>query len=218
MIRVVIAEDHHLVRQGLRFLLEQVKDIQVIGEAENGQEAVSLAQDLKPDVMILDINMPLLDGIEATKTITERGLTVQILILSMYADESLVKKAFRNGARGYVLKNSVAEDLIQAIRQVSTRQMYLSPIIAHENSATGKALFDSLDEMDPVDELTQRERQVCRMIADGKTNQAIATELGISVKTVEKHRSSLMAKLGVSDTASLVRAAIQHRLIFIEGS
>jgi DNA-binding NarL/FixJ family response regulator len=214
MIRVVIADDHNLVRQGICALLGNEDDIRVIGEARDGLEAVSMVENLNPDVLILDINMPQLDGIETMKRVIQLGSDTRVIILSMYSDESLIKKALINGARGYLLKRSVTEDLLSAVRSASRREIFISPDIAD------KADIDWITaqpEDDPLEQLTSRERQIFKLVAEGNTNSAIATELGISVKTVEKHRASLMEKLGVSDVTGLVRQAIQLGLIFLEG-
>jgi DNA-binding NarL/FixJ family response regulator len=175
-----------------------------------------MVQQFQPDVMVLDINMPRLEGIEATKRISDLQLRSQVLILSMYSDEALVKKALKNGARGYLLKRSVSEELITAVRAVSRREIYISPAI--EKTVVTDLLNSTADtgKLDPINLLTPREREVFKLIAEGYTNNAIALELDISVKTVEKHRAKLMEKLGVSDLVGLVRAAIKHRVIFIE--
>lgn len=216
MIRVVIADDHHLVRQGIRALLEKQAYIQVIGEARDGQEALNLTQTLKPDVLVLDINLPCINGIEVIRRVRGEALPTEVLILSMYDDESLVKRALRNGARGYILKKSISEELFTAIAAASTRRTYLSPELRDilENGAPPPN--GSSGPLDEFDRLTAREREVCQLIAEGNTNQEIAQCLGISVKTVEKHRASLMEKLNVQDVAGLIREAIRHNLIFIE--
>lgn len=216
MIRVVIADDHHLVRQGIRALLEKQAHIQVIGEARDGQEALDLTQTLKPDVLVLDINLPCINGIEVIRRVRSEALPTEVLILSMYDDESLVKRALRNGARGYVLKKSISEELFTAIAAASTRRTYLSPELRDilENGAPPPN--GSSGPLDEFDRLTAREREVCQLIAEGNTNQEIAQRLGISIKTVEKHRASLMEKLNVQDVAGLIREAIRHNLIFVE--
>jgi two-component system, NarL family, response regulator NreC len=214
MIQLVIADDHHLVRQGLKMLLDAQPDIQVVGEACDGQEAVNLAQSLKPDVLILDISMPLVNGIDAAKQIRLLGLSTRLLVLSMYSDESLVKKAFRNGVSGYLLKKSITEDLLSAIHQVYSGEYYISPDLKLHLDLD--KILSTPQEPDISDRLTVREREVCQLIAEGKTNQAISFQLKISVKTVEKHRSNLMEKLGAQDVASLMRIAIQQALVVIE--
>lgn len=216
MIRVIVADDHHLVRQGIRALLEKQGHIQVIGEAQDGQEAVALTHSLKPDVLLLDINMPRINGIEVVRRVRETGSPTEIIILSMYEDESLVMKALRNGARGFILKKSVTEELFTAIAAASARKTYLSPEIVNvlENGALQPGT--DRDPSDDFDRLTSREREVCQLIAEGNTNGEIALKLGISVKTVEKHRANLMEKLGVQDVAGLVREAIKNSIVFVE--
>lgn len=214
MIDVVIADDHHLVRQGIRALLEKERDIRVVGEAKDGNEAIELVTRLSPDVLVLDVNMPRLGGIEATKLIRTQDLPTQVLILSMYSDESLVKKAFRNGARGYLLKQSVTEELLNAVRAASRWEFYISPALSE---VVGTHLFDTGElDVDPFETLTPREIEIFKLVAEGSTNNAIAYSLKISVKTVEKHRASLMEKLGVYDLAGLVRAAVKHGIIFVD--
>ena len=216
MIRIIIADDHHLVRQGIRALLEKQPDLQIIGEAQDGKEAVQMCLDSVPDVILLDINMPLLNGIEVTKRIADSGIKTQVLILSMYSDLTLVRRAFRSGACGYLLKKSISEDLINGIRTASLRKYYISPALpglSDEDDWLGEINDPQGDEFD---QLTSREREICQMIVEGMTNLAIARQLGISVKTVEKHRANLMYKLGVSDIVSLTKEAIKHGLVFLE--
>jgi DNA-binding NarL/FixJ family response regulator len=214
MINVVVADDHNLVRQGICALLEGEDDLCVVGEARDGIEAVSLAESMKPNVLVLDINMPRQDGIETLKEIKRLGLGIQVIILSMYSDESLIKKALKNGARGYLLKRSVTEDLLTAIRATNRDEIFISPEIT--NNVDIDWIITQPEDDDPLGHLTPRERQIFKLVAEGYTNYAIANELGISVKTVEKHRSNLMEKLGVSDVTGLVREAILHGLIFLE--
>jgi DNA-binding NarL/FixJ family response regulator len=217
MIKVVIADDHHLVRKGIRALLENEDDITVIGEAQDGREALELAERLRPDVLVMDINMPRLDGIEATQRIREIKLNTHVLILSMYSDESLVRKAYRKGARGYLLKRSVTEELLKAVRAVSRREYFISADIETNLELDIYNIIRETGDLDPFDTLTSREKDVFKLVSEGMTNNAIAYELGISAKTVEKHRASLMEKMGVDDLPGLVREAIRHGLIFIEG-
>ena len=209
MIKVLIADDHHLVRQGIRLLLERAEDIGVVGEARDGEEAVAMVASLSPDVVVIDVTMPGLSGIDATPRLLEARPGVAIVILSMHEDEALVRRALRNGARAYVLKGSLADELLLGIRAAHRGATYLSP-----QAALG---FSHGTEPDPesseVPALTRREREVISLIGEGLTNRAIAARLGISVKTVERHRTSLMAKLDVHTVVELVREGIRAGLI-----
>jgi DNA-binding NarL/FixJ family response regulator len=214
MIRVILAEDHHLVRQGIRVLLERAEDIEVVAEAADGREAVELVERLAPDVVLMDIAMPRLNGAEATSRIGALDVPTQVVILSMYSDPTLVRQALRSGAVGYVLKRSVTEELLLAIRAASRGEMYLSP------SVSGPILMELLaastpSRVSPLDQLTPREREVLQLIAEGHTNKSIAEALHISVKTVEKHRANVMSKLDVHDVAGLTRLAVKQGLVFL---
>jgi DNA-binding NarL/FixJ family response regulator len=216
VIHVVLADDHHLVRQGIRALLAQAGDIEVVGEAEDGPAAIELAQRLTPDVLVMDIGMPRMSGIEAIAQIHSLHLPTQMLILSMYSDEILVRQALRNGARGYLLKRSVVEELLLAVRAVHRSETYLSPQISSAILADFLARRDGTVETSLFDRLSPRERQVLQLVAEGRTNNEIAETLQIAVKTVEKHRASLMAKLKVQDLAGLLRKAMRHGLIVFD--
>ena len=216
MIRVIIADDHHLVRQGIHSLIEKAPDIEVIAEAEDGQHAIELVEKQVPDVLVMDISMPRLNGMQAAERVRALHLPTQIVMLSMHSDDLMVKQALRHGARGYLLKTSVTEELLLAIRAASKGETYLSPAIS-------KTILDDFlmhpterEELSPVDRLSPREREVLQLIAEGKTNSAIAQLMKISVKTVEKHRASLMAKLKVHDMVALVRIAIKHGLVSLD--
>ena len=216
MIRVLIVEDHHLVRQGIRALLEKADDMQVVGEARDGQEAVELAEKLTPDVIVMDLSMPRLNGTQATERVRALRLPSQVVILSMYSDETLVKQALRCGAKGYLLKHSVTEELLLAVRAACRGETYLT------SAVSGQILADVLTppgdsgDSQPYDRLSAREQQVLKLVAEGRTNNAIAQIMNVSVKTVEKHRSSLMQKLNVHDMAGLVKVAMKHGLIFMD--
>ncbi|MCA1554781.1 MAG: response regulator transcription factor [Chloroflexi bacterium] len=215
MVRVVIADDHHLVRQGIRALLEKANDIDVVGEAADGQEAVELVEKLVPDVLVIDISMPRLGGLQAIERVRGLRLPTQIVMLSMHSDEVMVRQALRKGARGYLLKRSVTEELLLAIRAASRSETYLSPAISRTVLEDFLTLPNGAD-MSPLERLSPREREVLQLIAEGKTNSAIAGLMKISVKTVEKHRASLMAKLKVHDMVALVRIAIKHGLVTLD--
>lgn len=215
MMKLILADDHHLVRQGLRSLLEKSYDIKIIAEAENGQEAVTLTERLTPDVLVMDIAMPRLNGIQAAEQIRSLGLKTQVVILSMHFDETLVRQALRSGVRGYLLKNSVVEELLLAIRAAGRGEIYLSPTISEivvSDLMTGQG---ELKMVSPFEQLSAREREVLKLIAEGATNKTIAEAMNISIKTVEKHRTNLMSKLNVHDLVGLVRVAIKHGLIFV---
>jgi DNA-binding NarL/FixJ family response regulator len=217
MIRVVLAEDHHIVREGIRIFLEEADDIEVVAEADNGQQAVALVQKLMPDVIIMDINMPRLTGLQAAEQILDLALPTRIVILSGHSDKDLIRQALRAGARGYLLKSSPPTELYQAIRTIYQGQIFICPKIAWRvktddlaGQGQGAAITNDLERLSP------REREVLKLIAEGHTNKAIARILKLSIKTVEKHRSRLMAKLDVHDLAGLVRLALKHGLIFLE--
>ncbi len=216
MIRVVIADDHHLVRQGLRALLEKAGDIEVVGEAADGQEALDVVAQLLPDVLLLDIAMPHLNGVEAVGRLQGLGVKTQTLILSMYADDTLVRQALRNGAKGYLLKRAVSDELLLAVRAVGRGDTFLSPEVAGPVVSALVGAPPRSADLGPLDQLTSRERQVLQLIAEGHTNREIAAHLRLSQKTVEKHRSHLMAKLQTHDTAGLVRFAIKHGLVALD--
>jgi DNA-binding NarL/FixJ family response regulator len=215
VIRVIVADDHHLVRQGIRALLERADDIEVVGEAADGQEAIELVQRLDPDVLVMDIAMPRLDGTQATERVRALGVATQVVILSMHSDETLVRQTLRSGAKGYLLKRSVTEELLLAVRAAVRGEIYLSPAISAPILDEFLALQADPEELRPFDLLTPREREVLQLIAEGHTNTAIAQMMNVTVKTVEKHRASLMSKLKVHDVAGLVRSAIKRGLIFL---
>ncbi len=214
MIRVIIAEDHNLVRQGIRALLEQSGTVQVIAEAATGDEAVKLTEKHKPDVVVMDLSMPRLDGAQAAERILEMKLPTQIIILSMHADTTMVQQLLRRGVKGYLLKDAVSAELMLAIQSVSEGKMFLSPTIS--DSVMTLLLSPEAVAESAVDLLTPREREVLQLVAEGNTNNAIAETLHISVKTVEKHRANVMNKLGVNDLASLVREAIKQGLVLLD--
>lgn len=216
MIRVLIADDHNLVRKGIRSLLEESGTIEVVYEAADGYEAVEKVTELQPDIAILDISMPRLDGVQASEHILGQGLNTQIIILSMHSDPIIVHQLLKKGVRGYLKKDALTEELILAVNSAAQRKTYLSPTISED--VMPLLLFSDGENIpeSPSDLLTPREREVLQLIAEGHTNQSAAHTLGISVKTIEKHRANVMSKLNVADLPSLIRKAIKHKLIFME--
>lgn len=212
MIRIMIVEDHHLVRQGLKALLENEPDFEVMAEAADGQEAIRLVNQLDPDLILMDISLPKLNGIQVLKKLQAENCNVPVVILSMHEDLSLVRQALRYGARGFLLKRSVTDELLLAIRAAIKRETYISSILSGE-------LFQELITQTTNDDdeiLSPREIEVLHLIAEGYTNSEIGQILNISVKTVEKHRSNLMEKLGTHDMAGLIKEAIRRKLIFLD--
>ena len=208
MIRILLADDHALVRHGFRMILAAQPDMEIAGEAGNGREAIELAQKLKPDVVVMDVAMPELNGIEATRRLIELAPRTRVLALSMHKDNVYVREILRAGARGYLLKDSADADLIAAVRAVAKGEGYLSP------GVSDAVLSDYRRHVtDPLDLLTSREREVLQLIAEGKTNKEIATSLTLSVYTVEAHRGRLMEKLNLHSTGELVRFAVRSGLI-----
>lgn len=209
MIKIALADDHKVVRQGLRALLEGVKEFKVVAEAGDGKEIVELVLREKPDVAVIDLAMPSLNGVEATRRIVRDSPAVRVLVLSMYTGEEYVREALGAGAAGYLVKDSAADDLVEAIRRVARGESFLSPAIAHLADRSGAA-------SSPLERLTTREREVLQLIAEGNSNKEIAARLSLSVKTIEAHRTNLMAKLDIHDTASLTRFAIARGLVRTE--
>ncbi len=208
MIRILLADDHMLVRQGFKMILSAQPDMQIVGEAGNGREAVELAEKLQPDLVIMDVTMPELNGIEATRRLVTIAPRARVLALSMHKDSVYVREILRAGARGYLLKDSADADLIAAVRAVAKGEGYLSPAVSEA------VLTDYRRHVtDPLDLLTTREREVLQMIAEGKTNKEIATSLNLSVYTVEAHRGRVMEKLNLHSTGELVRFALRNGLI-----
>jgi DNA-binding NarL/FixJ family response regulator len=210
MIRVLLVDDHTLVREGIRLCLEAVGDIQVVGEAEDGRQAVSRARELRPDVVVMDISLPGQSGIDATAEIKRELPGVQVVGLSMYDNEEYVTRLLKAGAAGYVLKRSAATDLVAAVRAAHAGEAFLYPSIAR------RVIDDYLRRLDrePVGAgLTAREREILGYIVDGRSNREIAELLTLSVKTVENHRTNVMAKLDAHDRGQLVRAAERLGLV-----
>ena len=213
-VRVLICDDHTLVREGLRSLLQIEEDIQVVGEAATGREAVQLAQTLHPDVVLMDIAMPELSGLEATRQITKLAPAVRVLILSSYSDDEFVQQLAEAKGAGYVLKQTTYADVVRAIREAKKGNAFFSPAISKRLSEHYR---ETITRGTPVkvrtDLLTSRETEVLQLIAEGDGNKQIAAGLGISIKTVERHRQRLMDKLGIHDVAGLTRYAISKGLV-----
>ncbi len=207
-IRILLADDHALVRQGFRMLLSSDEAFEVIGEATNGKEAVELCAELKPDVVVMDVTMHELNGIEATRRIIEFLPRTRILALSMHKDSVYVREILRAGASGYLLKDAMESDLIAAVRAVARGEGYLSPGVSES------VLTDYRRHVtDPIDLLSSREREVLQLIAEGKTNKEIAVLLNLSVYTIDAHRGKVMEKLNLHSTGELVRFAVRKGLI-----
>src|SRR5215467_2802164 len=213
-IRVVLADDHTAVRQGLRALLTAEGDIEVIGEAENGRQAIQIVKKLLPDVAVIDIAMPVLNGLEATRQITRAVPSTKVLILSSYSDDDYVQQVTQAGAAGYLVKQTAANELLKAIREAHRGNAYFSPAIAKRlRDHCRKAFVSGQPVKRRSDYLTTREAEVLQLIAEGRANKQIAAELCISIKTVEKHRQQVMNKLGIHDVAGLTRHAISKGII-----
>jgi two-component system response regulator NreC len=213
MIRVLIAEDHLLVREGIRALLERSGDIHVMGEAGNGQEAIEMVEQFKPDVLIMDIMMPRMNGIQAAENIRDLRLPTHILLLSMYSDAGFVHQALQCGVKGYVLKSSVSDELLWAVRAVASGKTYLSGPISEIVVESAINPHAGLQEGDPFSSLSPREKEILQLIAEEHTSGEIGKMLFISEKTVEKHRAKLMEKLNVRNLAGLVRLAVKYHLV-----
>jgi two-component system, NarL family, response regulator NreC len=212
-IRVLLADDHTLMRRGLRLIIEQQPDLAVVGEAEDGRQAVSLAVSLKPDAAVLDIGMPNLNGIEAAKQITDHESGAAIIILSMHADETYILRALKAGARGYLLKDSAESDLVRAIRSVAEGKSFFSPAVSKVLLEDYVKKLQRTGSEDSYDLLTPREREILQLIAEGKSNKDVANLLHLSVYTVETHRANLMEKLKLKSVPELTLYAVRKGII-----
>jgi two-component system response regulator NreC len=212
-IRIVLADDHTILRRGLRLVLERELDFAVVGEANNGREAIDLVIRDNPDVVVLDIGMPLLNGIEAARRIHEERLKTAIVILSMHSDEGYILKALRAGARGYLLKDSAETDLIQAIRAVCAGKAFFSPSVSRVLADDYVRQLQQQGVEDPFELLTSRERELLQLIGELKSTKDIANLLGVSPYTVDTHRANLMQKLNVHSIPELILCAMRKGLI-----
>jgi two-component system response regulator NreC len=211
--RILLADDHDVVRKGLRYILQRQDGIDVIGEAKNGREAVKMAEELRPDLVIMDIAMPLLSGIEATVQIAKSSPKTKVIILSMYSDETYLVRILTAGAKGYLLKDSTETDLIPAVKAVIQGKPFFSAQIAQTLLEDYMRQLKQRGLQDSYDLLTDREKEVLQLLAGGKSNKEVATLLDLSVYTIETHRTNLMQKLNLHNTAELVLYAVRKKLI-----
>jgi DNA-binding NarL/FixJ family response regulator len=211
-IRILIADDHGVVAEGLKHVVESAGDMQVVAIVGDGREAVRVAKELQPDVVLMDLSMPELNGADATRAILERDSNCRVIVLSMYVEREYVRRALKAGASGYVVKRSAAKEVVDAIRAVSAGQRYLSPRVADVviDDYSGDAKGDLLEK------LSAREREVLQLLAEGRTGAEIAARLSLSQKTVETYRARLVEKLGIRDVAGLVKFAIQRGLVSLD--
>jgi RNA polymerase sigma factor (sigma-70 family) len=210
---VLIADDHGVVRKGLRLLLEQYPELAVVGEAANGREAVTMAAALSPQIVVLDVAMPILNGIEAAEQILKVNSKMGIIVLTMHADESYLLRALNVGVKGYLLKESAEEDLLLAIKAVANGKPFFSRAINETLLEDYMRMLKQQGLSDTFDLLTAREKEVLQLLAEGKTNKEVAQLLDVSPYTVESHRTNLMQKLGIHNTAEIVLYAVRKRLV-----
>ncbi|HEY6468075.1 MAG TPA: response regulator transcription factor [Candidatus Acidoferrales bacterium] len=212
-LKILLADDHVVMRTGLRALLERQPNLEVVGETENGRETIERVEALRPDVVVMDVGMPVLNGIEATKQIAGEKSGTAVIILSMHADESYVMRALKAGARGYLLKDSAAADLINAIQAVSQNKSFFSPKVSHILAEDYVRVLKQKGEVDSYELLTDREREILQLLAEGKANKEVATLLNISPYTVETHRKHILEKLNLHNPAELILYAVRKGII-----
>lgn len=212
-VHILIADDHGIVRKGLRLQLEQNPGFQVIGEAADGREAVRKAEELKPDVVVMDIAMPNLNGIQATAQITKRNPQVGVIILSMHSDESYLTRTLAAGAKGYLLKDSADVDLDRAVNVVAQGKSFFSPAIANTLLEDYMRQLQQRGLQDSYDLLTEREKEIFQLLAEGRSNKEVATTLDLSTSTVETHRTHIMQKLDLHSSAEIVLYAVRKKII-----
>lgn len=211
--RLLIADDHGVVRKGLRLLLEQYPEIEVVGEAANGREAVRLAAELSPNVVLMDVAMPLLNGIDAAEQIRRSNDQIGVIMLTMHADEGYLLRALNAGVRGYLLKECAEDDLLRAVQSVSQGKPFFSPTIMHTLLEDYMRVLKEEGLSDSFELLTAREREVLQLLAEGKTNKEVASILDVSLYTAESHRTNLMQKLNLHNTAEIVLYAVRKNLV-----
>jgi len=217
-LRILVVDDHELVRRGIRGLLRARRGWTIIGEAANGREAVEKANKLKPDVAIVDISMPDLDGLQATRQIREAGPTTKVVVLTMHESDQMVRRVLEAGALGYILKSDLAMDLVNAVNDVSAGKLFLTPRVS---DIVLKGFLKTRNQSDPLENSqarpTPREVEIIRLLAEGKANKKIAAELGITIRTVETHRAKIMLKLGLHSLTELIHYAIRHGIFSTPG-
>ena len=215
-IRVLVADDHAVIREGLRVMLGNQPDMQVVGTAANGREAVRLVDEHEPDVVVIDISMPELNGIEAIAQILPRHPHIKIIVLSIHETKPYVYRTLKAGAKGYLIKETAGLEVVDAVRAVYRGERYLSQRISDLLTDVSYRNLEVPIEISPLEQLSSREREILQLVAEGKTSHEIAERLSISSKTVDTYRSRLMHKIGVDDVAGLVKFAIQHGVISLE--
>ncbi len=212
-IRVLLADDHDIVRAGLKSLLERQEDIEIVGEAADGRKAVALAEELNPSLIVMDIAMPQLNGIDAAAQILRRDPEVKIIVLSMYGDEEFLVRALAAGVKGYLLKDDVQADLLRAVRAVATGRSFFSPAIAQTLAEDYVRQLQNKGLQDSYELLSEREREILQLLAEGKSNKEAAAVLNVSPYTVETHRTHLMQKLNLHNTAEIVLYAVRKKIV-----
>lgn len=215
VLTILLLDDHQLVRRGLRALLEAEADFTVVGEASDGRAGMELVERLLPDILLVDVMMPGLNGLEVTRQVTRRYPQTRVVVLSMYANEAYVFQALRNGASGYVLKDSSAEVLMDAVRSVASGRRYLCPSLSERAIEAYMQKAEAVA-LDVYETLTTREREIFHLLAEGSTNPQIAAQLSISPRTVEVHRARIMQKLGLATQTDLIRFALQRGILPME--
>ena len=215
-IRVLVADDHAIIREGLRIMLGNQPDMKVVGVATNGREAIQLVDKHEPDIAVIDISMPELNGIEAIQQMMPRHPHLQVVVLSIHETKPYVYRALKAGAKGYLVKETAGLEVVDAVRAVQRGERYLSQSISDLLTTESFQKLESVIDVSPLEALSPREREILQLVAEGKTSQEIAKRLSISPKTVDTYRSRLMHKIGVDDVAGLVKFAIQHGVISLE--